>query len=237
MAKRITNLLLIIVIILSGVLIYKKFGTERVLTMPHVIDLTHKFTASMPVHSYDEPASITKIRNLEDDKYNDWRLCSGMHVGTHIDGPGHLTDSPMVLADVPVEKFVGTGCLIDARNKPIDVELLQEAQLNENSIVLIWTGFDKKFGTEEYFTKHPVLTPAFARELARHRVKMVGLDFFSPDHYPFEIHKLLFEHNILIIENLTNLDSLVGVSKFTVVALPLKTETDSALARVVAIED
>jgi len=203
--------------------------------MLQVIDLTHKFTASIPVHSCDEPASITKIRNLADNKYNDWKLSTGMHVGTHIDGPGHLTNSSMVMSDISIDKFVGEGCLIDARNKSIDIELLKGIHLNENFIVLILTGFDKKFGTEEYFTKYPVLTPEFVQELARHKVKMVGLDFFSPDHYPFEVHKLLFENNILIIENLTNLESLVGVKKSTVVALPLKIATDSSLARVIAM--
>ncbi|MFA6535332.1 MAG: hypothetical protein WCS92_03690 [Candidatus Babeliales bacterium] len=66
---------------------------------------------------------------------------------------------------------------------------------------------------------------------------MIGIDFFSPDKYPFETHKIFFENNILIIENLTNLESLEEIKNFTVIALPLKTETDSALARVIAIID
>jgi len=205
--------------------------------MPKIIDLTHKFTTSMPVHHFDEPASIEKIRNLTDNKYNDWKLSSGMHAGTHIDGPGHLTESKILISDIHIDRFVGKGYLIDARNKVFDESLLKDMPSEENLIVLILTGSDKKFGTYGYFNDHPVISTNFARELVNRKIKMIGIDFFSPDKYPFETHKIFFENNILIIENLTNLESLVGIKKFTVIALPLKTETDSALARVIAIID
>jgi kynurenine formamidase len=204
--------------------------------MPIIIDLTHTFTAAMPVHAYDEPASITKIRNLAEHGYNDWRLTSGMHVGTHIDGPGHLLDAPGLLSAVPVERFVGKGYLVDARGKTtIDASLLHNMSIDEQAIVLVFTGMDKKFGTPEYFSQYPVITPDFAHELVKRNITLVGLDSFSPDQYPFEVHKIFFGGNVFIAENLTNLDQLVGVKDFTVVALPLKTETDSALARVIAI--
>lgn len=203
--------------------------------MTKAIDLTHAFTSAMPVHTYDEPATIEKIRTLKDNHYNDWRLCSSMHVGTHIDGPGHLTDSSTLLSNIPVDTFIGKGYVIDARNKTIDKSLLKDTILDPNSIALICTGTDKKFGTKDYFEHHPVLEKDFTEELVKHKVKMVGIDFFSPDNYPFEIHKIFFAHDILIIENLTNLEKLIGIKNFTVIALPLKTETDSALARVVAI--
>jgi kynurenine formamidase len=203
--------------------------------MSKVIDLTHKFTKSMPVHSYDERSSIKKVRSLDTNKYNDWQITSGMHVGTHIDGPGHLTDSPKLLSDFPADKFVGKGFLIDARNSPINKNLLNNMPSEDGLIVLILTGFDKKFGTEEYFAEHPIIPEEFANELVKHKIKMVGIDFFSPDHYPFNVHKIFFENNILIIENLTNLESLVGLDNFKVIALPIKTETDSALARVIAM--
>jgi len=199
-----------------------------------VVDITHTCVHTMSVHSYDEPVSIKKIRNLRKNKYNDWKLCTGMHVGTHIDGPGHLTDSDLLLSDVPVNNFVGKGYLIDARNRQIDVSLLKNIPDEKDLIVLFLTGMDKKFGTEEYFSKHPVIPEDVAQGLVRRKIKMVGIDFFSPDTYPFDTHKIFFDNNIFIIENLTNLEQLVG-KDFTVVALPIKTATDSALARVVAI--
>jgi kynurenine formamidase len=203
--------------------------------MAKVIDLTHTITKNMPVHSFDEPMILERMRTLVDDKYNDWKLCSGMHVGTHIDGPGHLTDSDILISAIPVDKFIGKGSIIDARTKPIDASLLKKKVIEKDSIVLVFTGSDKHFGTDEYFNNHPILSADFAQELVNHHIKMVGIDFFSPDKYPFEIHKLFFDHDVLIIENLTNLESLLPVENFMVVALPLKTETDSSLARVIAL--
>lgn len=205
--------------------------------MPKIIDLSQTFTKAMPVYFFDEPASIEKIRNLAENKYNDWRLTSGMHVGTHIDGPGHLTDSKVLLSDVGAEKFVGKGYLIDARNKALDTSLLHDLPKEEGLIILVLTGFDKKFGFVEYFNNHPIMSADFANKLIKCNIKMIGIDFFSPDTYPFEVHKIFFQHNVLIIENLTNLESLLGIKNFTIIALPIKTETDSALARVVAILD
>jgi kynurenine formamidase len=204
--------------------------------MSKIIDLTHTFTHAMPVHIFDEPVTIQKIRTLDKDKYNDWRLCSGMHAGTHIDGPGHLTNSSTLLCSFPIETFIGTGYLIDARNKPvIDVSVVKNLPAEENLIVLMLTGSDKKFGTKEYFQTYPVISQECATALVKHKVKMVGIDFFSPDQYPFPVHKIFLENNVLIIENLNKLEQLVGVKKFAVIALPIKTETDSALARVIVI--
>jgi kynurenine formamidase len=234
----------IILLLIAGLLSFAYFFynnslfeifNKRRADMQKIIDLTHKFTKSMPVHSFDDPVSIEKIRNLIDDKYNDWRLSCAMHVGTHIDGPGHLTDSDVLISDFSADKFVGKGYLIDARNKPIDESLLKDLPLQEGLIVLILTGSDKKFGTKEYYDSYPIISVNFAKELVKHKIKMVGIDFFSPDKYPFDTHKVFFSNNILIIENLTNLESLVGIKDFTIVALPLKLETDSALARVIAI--
>lgn len=200
-----------------------------------VIDLTQVFYHNMPASSFDDPPKIEKIRTIKDDQYNDWCLTARMHIGTHIDGPGHLTDSKLLLSDIPVEKFVGKGYLVDARNKPIDVSLLAHMPTEPDLIVLVLTGWDKKFETKKYFTDHPVLTEAFAQELINRKVKMVGIDFFSPDKYPFPLHQRLLKHGILIIENLTGLENLIGVKNFEVIALPLKLTTDSALARVIAL--
>jgi len=200
-----------------------------------IIDLTHTFTKVMHVHSDDVPASVEKVRTFVDDTFNDWKISSGMHAGTHIDGPGHLTDSQVLIASIPVEKFIGKGYVIDARNKTLDPSLLKKLPKEEHLIVLILTGLDKNFGTKEYFNNHPLISLAFAQELVKHNIKMIGIDFFSPDTYPFEVHKIFFNYDVFIIENLTNLESLLGIEDFTVIALPLKTETDSALARVIAL--
>jgi len=60
------------------------------------------------------------------------------------------------------------------------------------------------------------------------------MDTPSPDGPPFPVHKALLSEHILIIENLTNLDKLLEVNRFRVLAVPLKLKADAAPARVIA---
>lgn len=86
----------------------------------------------------------------------------------------------------------------------------------------------------EYFKSYPALSEEAAHYLVEKRVNMVGSDTCSPDgleDYP--IHRLLLGEDVLIIENLTNLDKLVG-KEFTVYTLPIALQLDAAPARVLA---
>lgn len=70
--------------------------------------------------------------------------------------------------------------------------------------------------------------------ICRSRVNMVGSDTCSPDGLgSCPIHRQLLGSDILIIENLTNLDRLLGKT-FTVYAFPIALSLDAAPARVVA---
>jgi kynurenine formamidase len=158
-----------------------------------------------------------------------------MHSGTHIDGPGHMLKNGYSLSQFPIDSFCGVGILIDARNKLLSCELLQKISISPGSIILILTGYDKHFRTGCYFADHPTISQDFAQVLISHNIKMVGFDMPGPDVEPFEVHKMFFQHNIMIIENLMGLDQLVNVKYFEVYALPLKIGTDSAPARVIAV--
>ena len=74
-------------------------------------------------------------------------------------------------------------------------------------------------------------------ELIDKKIKIVGLDPFTPDNEPFPVHKMLFKNEILIVENLINLDKLVN-KRFQCFIFPLKIQNaDGAHCRVVAIID
>jgi kynurenine formamidase len=79
-----------------------------------------------------------------------------------------------------------------------------------------------------------VLSMDFARLLVSKRVKIVGMDMPSPDDFPFEIHKYLLSNDVLILENLTDVSALLGKEAFEVMALPLRIQSDSAIAWVIA---
>ncbi len=106
--------------------------------------------------------------------------------------------------------------------------------------LILYTGWEHFWGQQEYFQGFPVLSPAAARWLTQFNLKAVGVDAISVDPVeaasPLPIHKIFLGQEILLIENLCNIQPLIG-RNFTLCCLPLKTRrADGAPARAVAIE-
>ncbi len=201
----------------------------------NLIDLTHTFGQDMPVYPGDPPVRLEQITRIGPDEYNMFCLCSGMHVGTHMDAPLHMIAGGRFMCDIPPNQFFGRGRLIDARgHRSITSDLLKTADIRKGDIVLILTGWYHRFHDAAYYRDFPDITPDFARQLVRSGVSIIGLDTPSPDRSPFEVHKILLSGQVLIIENLTNLEALVGVEDFDVVALPAKFQCEAAPVRVIA---
>ena len=203
--------------------------------MNRIIDLSHKITPDTPVHPFDEPIALFQDKFLEKDKFNGYRFETGLHVGTHIDAPMHLTNQKKYMGEFPLEQFCGPGRLLDVREERIiHVKSEYEEKIHQGDIVLLFTGHGQKWGTESYFQNYPVVGNDLCRFLIDKKVKMLGMDLPSPDIYPFEIHKSLFEADILIIENMTNLSMLPEGCDFEVFAFPLKIMAEASLVRVAA---
>lgn len=200
-----------------------------------LIDLSHAITHHMPVHPYDDPVKLYQNRSLAADKYNNSRLEIGMHAGTHIDTPMHLTSRESFIDEMNIERFIGQGCLLDVRDEQIIgyKEKYREI-VSRDDIVLLLTNHSEKYGTPEYFADHPVVDEALADFFIEKGIKMLGMDLPAPDRYPFPVHQKLFAKDILIIENMTNLSQLLSAQIFEVMAFPLKVRAEASIVRVVA---
>ncbi len=189
----------------------------------------------MPVYPGDAKTVLRQSRRLENDGYNDHRLATGMHAGTHIDGPMHLTTSQDYISDIKIESFIGRGCLLDVRNQPlIGVKPEYLSVIAERSIVLLYTGFDQFYGQPEYYQGHPVVNDDLCQLFIDKKIKLLGIDAPSPDNAPFPIHKKLLANGIYCVENLTNLDKIPPEKNFEVIALPLNIRANGSVARVIA---
>jgi kynurenine formamidase len=201
-----------------------------------LIDLTHTFDDAMPLYPGDPRPEIVRLADMPGAGFTLSQVRTGMHTGTHMDSPLHVIANGKFLSDWPVEKFIGRGVLIDARGKEkIDDDLLSGVQLKKNDIVLVLTGFSGKYRETAYYRDYPDMTESFAGALVNAGVSIVGLDTAGPDRTPYPIHRLLLSADVLIIENLTNLESLVGIRMFEVCALPAKFKTEAAPVRVIAL--
>lgn len=196
------------------------------------VDLTQIIDNDTKVYSGDESFSIKQAADLERDGYTAYNIKTGLHVGTHIDIPMHMYKSSKYISEYPLDRFIGNGVLINVVGE--DIICLKEEyykKIKENDIVLFYTGYSSKFGEDDYFENHPVISEELAEFLVIKKIKMLGIDAPSPDKYPYNIHKILLKNDIPLLENITNLNDLVYVEKFEVFAQPLKINAEASLVR------
>jgi len=199
------------------------------------IDLTHKIGSNTPVSPFDEKIQIKRVKFLDKDHYNDTRMISTMHIGTHIDAPSHMTNIEKNISDYQISKFIGCGVILDFfGEKNIGLKQEHKEIIKEDSIVLIYTGYDKIIGDDEYYSKHPIISEELCDYLIEKKIKIVGLDFFSPDKSPSIIHKKLLENDILIVENLKDINLLLDYKNIVVHLIPIKVDAEGAMIRAYA---
>jgi len=198
-------------------------------------DLTHTLSKDTPVSPYDDKILFQHTKNIARDGYNDTQITTTMHIGTHIDAPSHMIDNAKYIDKFPIDKFFGQGIVLNYKDEKLLTVKPEFVKLDFNDkIVLLYTDEDKTIGSDEYYKNHPIISEELCDFLIEKQIKMIGLDFFSPDQFPSIIHKKFLSEDILIIENLCNLDQLLGVNHFEVILLPIKIKAEGAFIRAVA---
>ena len=66
------------------------------------IDLSLPIKDGMLVYEGDPKMSLKKINSIEKDGFSNYELKTNMHVGTHIDGIGHMLDDPEYVFSIPL---------------------------------------------------------------------------------------------------------------------------------------
>ena len=180
------------------------------------------------------------------------KLCLATHIGTHVDAPFHFVDGATTVENMPLEKYAGPAILLDLRSAAKGQEALTISELTQSGanpesvkdqIVVLFTGWaEAESGGPRFYGHGPYLGTDSAGYLADFGANAVAVDF-PIDKHPdtplstikdFPVHRLLLGQNIPLIENLINLDKLVG-KKFELWALPLKLKGgDGAATRAVA---
>jgi len=203
-----------------------------------VIDLSQLVTNETMPFPGDPYSSIKKMLDLHKDGSNVYQYSTILHTGTHVDAPMHMTDDSRFISEFDVNQFCGNGVLFDVRGyKHITLDCIDINRVSQGDIVLFYTGYDSTFGTEDYYGNHPSIEPEVAQALVKRGIKMLGVDMTSPDHEPYEIHQIIFEHDVISLESLTNLEALLNIDSFFVFALPIKLSAEASQVRAVAVYD
>ena len=199
-----------------------------------LIDISHILNENTPIYPGDYKTTLQKYSLLEKDGYCSYVLTSCFHTGTHIDLPMHMINDNRFASDFALENFIGKGVLLDVRGEnPISMKPFYKDMVTDGCVVLLYTGFDKHYCTEEYFTRHPAVSNELADFLLSKNIKMLGMDMPAPDHPPFTFHKALLANEIFVLENLVNLHSLLDIDSFEVIAFPLKISAEASFVRAV----
>lgn len=202
----------------------------------NIIDLSYTIENKMPIYPGDKDVVLYEDKNYERDHYTSYILKSGMHSGTHIDAPYHITEDKTYISEFSLNNFYGKAAFIDARGeKIISVKKDYNKLLQGKDIVIIYTGFESKYGSSEYYNNHPIISKELAELFILNNINIVGIDMPSPDREPYEVHKLLLNNNIFILENLCNINKLVNIEDFVIMAFPLKIKAEGSLVRAIAI--
>lgn len=182
------------------------------------------------------------------------------HAGTHMDAPIHFgpwtipdKQEPVRIDAWPIEWCIGDGVVLDIRDIPQGHEVSAdevrqqladiEYELKPLDIVLVMTGADKLWGTDEYLNHGGHLGREALKWILEQGVKVVGTDSWSFDRpgkqwaadylahdrdptYLWPCHVLGLEMPYAHIEKMTNLEQLPRHS-FTLIALPIKVASGS----------
>jgi len=210
------------------------------------IELSHPLSAHLSRIPFFPPARFERIMSMPRDPLNATEIQMVCHFGTHVDAPCHFIPDGPAIHEIPLDRLYGPGVIWRLRCEPYEIiepDLFERAgpPLHAGDILLLDTGWADHFGTERY-GENPSLSLAAAEWLVEHSVKLLGVDFITPDlavnrrpaDFRWPVHHILLSHGVLIAENLTNLRPLSG-QRVEVMFLALNIEgADGAPARVVA---
>jgi kynurenine formamidase len=197
-----------------------------------LVDLTMQLNAQTPLWPGDPTPEFRQMANVRQDGYTKYEITINNHFGTHIDAPWHMLAKGKKLTDFPLQRFIGVAKLFNVTGqKEIDISL---ERVKRNDIVILRTDHSRRAYEADYFQSNPVISRTLALGLARKGISIIGLDSCTPDNTPFDLHKIFFRKNILILENLINLDK-INRPEFTIYIMPIKyDQIDGAPCRVIA---
>src|SRR5690554_3078574 len=107
----------------------------------------------------DKPLILKQTKSLDINGYCEFNLNAGLHIGTHIDTPMHMTKSLLTIDKYPLDNFIGEGVLLNVENQNIITYHKSYNDLvKENDIVLLYTGHSKYFKQNKYYLDYPIIT-------------------------------------------------------------------------------
>ena len=202
-----------------------------------IVDLSHPIEAGMVTYP---GLPVPEIHAVLDRATSAGRYAPGVtfqidlitlcgNTGTYMDSPFHRWEDGVDLAGLPLERLVDLPAVrIDmtgSATPAVDAAALRDHDLAGRAI-LVHTGFDRFWRTEDYLRDNPFLTLDAVELLVGAGAALVGIDSLNIDSTADPArpaHSLLLRAGIPIVEHMTNLGAVPHEgARFTAIPAPVR---------------
>jgi kynurenine formamidase len=205
--------------------------SARLVDLSHVISDGLATYPGLPGPSIDEHLTreASRERYASGTEFSIGRISMVGNTGTYLDTPFHRFADGEDLAALPLERSADLdGVLVrvvGSGRRAIDRQDLISHDVAGRAVLLL-TGWDRYFGTEQYGQEAPFLTAGGAQWLAEQGAALVGIDSVNIDDtadMSRPAHTALLAAGIPIVEHLRGLDQLPPSGfRFTAAPVPVR---------------
>ena len=156
------------------------------------------------------------------------------NTGTYLDSPFHRYEDGKDLSELELTSLANlSGQVVRAKGEGVRAKGEEQRAIDKDAFdgidlrskaILIHTGWDTLWRTDQYFEGHPFLTKDAAQFLADEGAALVGIDSYNIDDtadLSRPAHSILLGAGIPIVEHMCKLDQLPG-DGFKFFAVPVK---------------
>jgi len=199
-----------------------------------LIDLSHTIVEGMTTYPGLAGPVLKDVlsRDVSAERFGGIRMhigkvCMVANTGTYLDVPFHYYEDLAELASFPIEGFVDLpGVYVDATKAPSRAITPDYFTIDvSGKAVLVHTGWDRHFGTEQYGVDAPYLPSETVDALLSRGAALVGIDSVnidSIDDPTRPAHCGFLAAGTLIVEHLVGLGQLADQPSFSFTAVPPK---------------
>lgn len=206
-----------------------------------IIDLTLTFAHGK------QGVEFEQVKTIRNDGFNTTTLHIYSHALTHMDATKHFLTDGVGIEQNDLNKCVGKAIVVDLSHKaPDSLITIEDLSIVADKVkpttrILLRTDWDSHADRKDYRTRFPRVSVELAKWFVERGVWLIGLE--SPSVASLleenldeltQVHRILLNGKILIVEGLSNLRLLPNEVEF--IALPLKlADCDGSPVRAIAI--
>ncbi|MDR1376227.1 MAG: cyclase family protein [Synergistaceae bacterium] len=195
-----------------------------------VIDLTQTLEDGMAVYPGAPLPKFERLGSVKGgDPYQLIKFEMTTHVGTHLDCQTHVSPRGYNADSQDLSFFMGKGIVIDCskygEGAVMGMEIFDGVDISDKEFIFLFCDWAKRWYDPSFWGNYPIVSKEVIEFLANSKqVKGLGVEYAAIDPLTdpgLTLHKLFLAKEKTIIENLTNLDQLIG-QDFQFIGLPLK---------------